>query len=38
MLRSLRFQPGDELLITDHGYNACSNVVRYVAEREALRS
>ena len=33
MLRSLRFGPGDELLLTNHGYNACGNVVRYVAER-----
>ena len=32
VLRSLRFRPGDELLVTDHGYNAATNVARYAAE------
>jgi len=33
VLRSLRFSPGDELLLTDHAYNACRNVVHFVAGR-----
>lgn len=33
ILRSLRFGPGDELLTTDHAYNAVRNAMEYVAER-----
>jgi isopenicillin-N epimerase len=37
VLRSLRFEPGDELLTTDHAYNACRNVFDWVAERSGAR-
>lgn len=33
VLRSLRFHGGDEILATMHGYNACSNVARCVAQQ-----
>ena len=33
VLRSRTFEPGDELLVTSHAYNACRNVVHYVAQQ-----
>lgn len=36
VLRSLPFQPGDELLTTSQEYNACRNALNFVAERTGL--
>ena len=37
VLSSLDFEPGDELLVTDHAYNACHNAFDRKAERTGAR-
>jgi isopenicillin-N epimerase len=37
VLRSLRFERGDELLVTDHEYNASRNALDAAAERQGAR-
>lgn len=37
VLRSLRFEPGDELLVTSHEYNACRNALDFAAGQGSAR-
>jgi isopenicillin-N epimerase len=36
VLRSFPWKEGDQILVTNHGYNACVNAARFVAERYKL--
>ena len=33
VLRSFPFRPDDEMVVTNHGYNACNNAARFAAEK-----
>src|SRR5262245_3160583 len=38
VLRSLRFRPGDEIISTNHGYNAVRQAIRFICRRSGARS
>ena len=37
VVRSMTFEKGDEILVTDHGYAACYNIADYVAKRSGAK-
>ncbi|MCU0534495.1 MAG: aminotransferase class V-fold PLP-dependent enzyme [Hydrococcus sp. Prado102] len=37
VLRSLNFEPDDEILITNHTYNACRNTAEFIAQRSQAK-
>ncbi|MGB7327141.1 MAG: aminotransferase class V-fold PLP-dependent enzyme [Rubripirellula sp.] len=36
VVRSFPFRSGDNVVVTNHGYNACTNAIRFVAERSGV--
>lgn len=37
VLRSMQIEPGQEIVVTSHGYNACNNAAEFVTERAGAR-
>ena len=38
VLRSLKLSPGDEIIVTDHAYQACRNAIDFVTGRSGART